>query len=137
MTDLRFDTAAVDGKRVAYSDGGVVFVKGDEGDFAYVVASGRVEIRQGGHVVEIIQPGELFGEMALIDSDTRSASAVAIGQTELIVIDRQLFERLIVEEADFAMKVMRLMARRLRATMATNRQNHEEFPVGVPRQSAG
>ena len=137
MSDLTFDIESVDGRRIAFADTGVVFIKGDAGDFAYVVAKGQVEIRLGGHVVETIQPGELFGEMALIDSDTRSASAVAVGPTELIVIDRALFDRLIVEEPDFAMKVMRLMARRLRATMATNRQPPEEFPVGIPRQSAG
>jgi CRP-like cAMP-binding protein len=136
MTDLTFDIATVDGRRVAFADGGVVFIKGDSGDFAYVVVSGRVDIRHGGHIVEAMQAGELFGEMALIDSEPRSASAVAVGPTELAVIDRPFFESLIREEPDFAMKIMRLMARRLRAMMAAQPSSGEEFPVGVPRQSA-
>jgi CRP/FNR family cyclic AMP-dependent transcriptional regulator len=136
MTDLTFDIATVDGRRVAFADGGVVFIKGDSGDFAYVVVSGQVDIRHGGHIVEAMLAGELFGEMALIDSEPRSASAVAVGPTELAVIDRPFFERLIREEPAFAMKIMRLMARRLRAMMATQPSSGEEYPVGVPRQSA-
>jgi CRP-like cAMP-binding protein len=136
MSNLTFDIATVDGRRVAFADGGVVFIKGDSGDFAYVVVSGQVDIRHGGHIVEAMQAGELFGEMALIDSEPRSASAVAVGPTELAVIDRPFFESLIREEPDFAMKIMRLMARRLRAMMAAQPSSGEEFPVGVPRQSA-
>ena len=125
------------GRRVSYAEGGVIFIKGDEGDHAYVVAGGNIEIREGGRVIETMGPGELFGEMAVIDSEPRSASAVAVGPTELLVVDRAEFERRLSEEPDFAIKVMRLMARRLRATMAAGHAStHESFPVGVPKMTA-
>src|SRR4051812_35927499 len=75
------------GETVSFPEGGVVFIKGDRGNAAYMVRSGRVEIREGGRVVEAMTRGELFGEMALIDSEPRSASAVAVGSTELAVIN--------------------------------------------------
>jgi CRP-like cAMP-binding protein len=124
---------------VSFADGGVVFIKGDAGDSAYVVVSGQVEIREGGRVLEVMEAGELFGEMALIDSEPRSASAVAVGPTELMVIDAAIFRRLIREEPDFAMKVMRLMSRRLRAALAASRHPGEDMsmPIGIPPRKAG
>jgi CRP-like cAMP-binding protein len=128
-----------EGRRISFADGGVVFIKGDTGDHAYVVASGRVEIRESGRVLEVMETGELFGEMALIDSEPRSASAVAVERTELVVIDRQAFDRLLREEQDFAVSVMRLMSRRLRAAMAATRNPVEDMPmpIGIPPRKAG
>ena len=140
MSEMKFEILMDDGiggRRVAFADGGVVFIKGDPGDHAYVVASGRVEIREGGRVIEVMEVGELFGEMALIDSEPRSASAVAVDRTELVVIDRQTFERLVREEEEFAVKVMRLMSRRLRAALSTAKPLREEMPIGIPPKMTG
>lgn len=117
MTELGFDVDLIVGahrRTVGFADGGVVFVKGDKGGFAYLVRSGEVEIRGAGHALEVVGPGGLFGEMALIDGAPRSASAVARKATELIVIDRPTFVRLVQEVPDFAIKVMQLLAVRLR-----------------------
>lgn len=121
MDEIVFDAGMFNGKdcrSVAFADRGVVFIKDDPGDFAYFVVSGRVEIRLGGRVIETVGPGGLFGEKALIDSWPRAASAVSVGPTELIVIDRDAFEHLVDEVPGFAVNVMRLMARRLRAANA-------------------
>jgi len=118
------------GETVNFPDGGVVFIKGDHGDAAYMVRSGKVEIREGGRVVEAMARGEIFGEMALIDSEPRSASAVAVGPTELAVIDNDTFHKLVRGNPDFALAVMRLMSRRLRATLAAERAPQER--AGVP-----
>ena len=117
MSGLQFDPDLIVGatrKTVSFADRGVVFVKGDRGEFAYLVKSGSVEIRGSGRAMELVGSGGLFGEMALIDAGPRSASAVAMGATELIVIDRPTFERVTREVPDFALAVMRLMAKRLR-----------------------
>ena len=120
MDDTRFfdpDLLVGVGRRsVSFADRGVVFVKGDQGEVAYLVKTGSVEIRASGRAMELVCPGGLFGEMALIDSEPRSASAVALGTTELIVLDRPTFERIIREVPDFAFSVMKLMSRRLRST---------------------
>ncbi len=117
MSEARFDVDLIVGPNpptVNFEDGGVVFVKGDHGGVAYLVRSGQVEIRGAGHAMEVVGPGGLFGEMALIDEGPRSASAVALKATELVVIDEPTFDRLLREVPDFAVAVMRLLARRLR-----------------------
>ncbi len=119
MNEFIFDvdlTVGPDPRTVNFAHGGVVFVKGDRGEYAYLVRSGEVEIRDAGHALEVIGPGGLFGEMALIDGGPRSASAVASKATELVVIDRRAFVTLIGEVPDFAITVMQLLAHRLRAT---------------------
>jgi CRP-like cAMP-binding protein len=124
-------TKLADRKTVDYPDGRVVFIKGDRGDAAYVVKSGRIAIRESGRVVETMEPGELFGEMALIDAEPRSASAVAVGPVRLIVIDHASFHTLVRNDPDFALDVMRFMSRRLRAKLAAERPV-EVMPV-APR----
>lgn len=129
--------SGIRGERIASTDGGVIFLKGDPGEHAYVVMRGRVEIREGGQVLEIIEPGGLFGEMAVIESEPRSASAVAIGTTELAVIDRSEFERLVVDEPGFALMVMRLLSRRLRMTLAAGGPASTVTPVAVQPRNTG
>lgn len=138
MTKIKLDPgliARIDGSRFSLSEGGVVFLKGDTGDSAYVVAKGLVEIREGGRVIETIDVGELFGELAMIDSEPRSASAVAIGPTELIPIERSVFERMLETEPGFALTVLRLMSRRLRAMLVAPRLVPEELPIAPQRPS--
>ena len=90
------------GETVNFPDGGVVFIKGDHGSAAYLVRDGKVEIRESGRVVETMARGEILGEMALIDSEPRSASGVAVGATELAVIDKAAFHKLVRDDPDFA-----------------------------------
>jgi CRP-like cAMP-binding protein len=114
---------------VHFPDGKVVFLKGDPGDCAYVVKSGLIEIRDHGRVLEALGPGGIFGEMSLIDQEPRSASAVAVGPTDLIVIPGPTFDALIREVPDFAVTVMRLVSRRLRAANATQPPNPRRAAV--------
>jgi CRP/FNR family transcriptional regulator, cyclic AMP receptor protein len=119
MSATTFDVEVIEAGGVvgiAYADGAVLFNKGDEGECAYIVKRGRVRIGTG-IPIEVMLPGEVFGEMALIDDEPRSAAAVAVGVTEVLPIDRPLFGVLMRDDSDFAMTVMRLMVRRLRATL--------------------
>jgi CRP/FNR family cyclic AMP-dependent transcriptional regulator len=138
MTNTSFDIATLgrEGNPVVeFPNGGVIFIKGDRGACAYVVKTGRVEIREAGRVVETIEPGEMFGEMALVDAEPRSASAVAVSPVELVAIDHPTFDNLVHEVPDFAMTVMRLMARRLRAMNARAAPPlPESFPI-APRSA--
>lgn len=105
------------GKAVALPDGGIVFVRGEHGDCAYIVKRGSIELRQADRAVDIVHPGEIFGQTVLIDEQPRDASAVAVGEVEVVAIDRPVFTALINDDSDFALTVMRLTARHLRAAM--------------------
>ncbi|HSZ35644.1 MAG TPA: cyclic nucleotide-binding domain-containing protein [Acidimicrobiales bacterium] len=94
---------------------GVIFEMGEKGEEMYGVIEGKVELRlHDGRVIEL-GPDECFGEMALVDSSPRSATAVATEATKLAVIDRHRFLFLIHETPTFALQVMHGMADILRA----------------------
>lgn len=113
----------------------VLFVRGDRGDEAYAVRTGSVEVRGVGMAITTLGPGGIFGEMALIDDQPRSASAVAVEQTELVVIDRACFHRLIAESPAFSLLVMRVLAGRLRETDRALMEHIEKPSFGTMRAS--
>lgn len=80
-----------------YQPGDIIFREGDSGCTAYIIERGRVEVsisRKGEKLVLAeYDTGDLFGEMALIDDTPRSATVTALEPTEVIVIDRSLFEK--------------------------------------------
>lgn len=103
-------------KRVAAGD--YVFKTGDAGDFMYVVIEGEVEILDGSTSLETIGPGSIFGELALIDDEPRSATVVAKTDARLVAVDRRKFEFMVTETPYFALAVMKVLADRLRRTNA-------------------
>ncbi len=119
MPGTTFDIDAIaagGGKALVFPNGANIFSRGEPGDCAFIVALGRVRIGNG-VPIEVVRPGEIFGEASLIDDGPRMASATASGPTEVRIIDRDLFLLLCRDDSDFADAVMRLMARRLRATV--------------------
>ena len=81
----------------SYQDGKINFEEGNSGDWVYVVLSGAVEISKkvagSRFVLSVIQPGQVFGELALVGAVKRTATTRAIGQTKLGIIDRELLDK--------------------------------------------
>lgn len=94
--------------------GEVVFKEGDPGTEMYGIMSGEIRLEAKGHEIAVLGPDDVFGEMALLDSSPRMATAVAISETELAVIDRHRFLFLVQETPMFALSVMSAMADRFR-----------------------
>jgi CRP/FNR family cyclic AMP-dependent transcriptional regulator len=100
---------------ISLKPGDFLFREGDDGDALYIVSRGTLRVMSGSAVYEVVESGGLVGEMALVDrTKPRSASVIAGTVTELIRLDRTEFLALIAEAPDFALMVMRVMARRLR-----------------------
>lgn len=95
--------------------GQTIFEEGAPGDTMYVVLEGVVEIIHHGTWLEDVESGGIFGELALIDDQPRSASAVAKTDVQLARVNQARFEFLIQYSPYFAVEVMRIMAKRLRA----------------------
>ena len=72
-----------------------IFREGDEGDYMYVVKSGKVRIETRGQELAVIGAGEIFGEMAMIDRVQRSAAALALTDCELVPVDSGTFLALV------------------------------------------
>ena len=94
--------------------GEVLFRQDDEGDVMYAVVDGQIDLTLEDRVVEEVGPGGILGEMALIDTSPRSATATARTSSRVVRIDRRHFEFLVHEHPTFALQVMRVMADRLR-----------------------
>lgn len=71
--------------------GEIIFEAGDPGRVMYVVKSGPAQIRIGDMVLDVVEPGEVMGEIALLDDDVRSASAVAATDCEIVAVDKARF----------------------------------------------
>jgi CRP/FNR family cyclic AMP-dependent transcriptional regulator len=101
--------------------GATIFAKGDPGTGLMAVLWGSVKIsvptadgREA--VLNIINPGEIFGEMALLDGRPRSADAAAMDDCELMVIDRRDFIPFLREQPDIALKFIEILCARIRHT---------------------
>jgi CRP-like cAMP-binding protein len=97
-----------------FEAGQVIFERGDPSDYMYGIMEGQVDIRVGDRILETISAGSVFGEMALIDDEPRSATAVARTECRVVQVDAPAFHELIVLHPDFALDVMKLMTLRLR-----------------------
>jgi CRP/FNR family cyclic AMP-dependent transcriptional regulator len=102
-----------------FQDLEVIFEEGNYGDEMYIVHSGLVKLvkQSTGRemVIATIQPGEFFGEMALVDNAPRSVSAVAgADQTRLLALDRDKFLFLVSHQPAFALTVMHVLCQRIR-----------------------
>jgi CRP/FNR family cyclic AMP-dependent transcriptional regulator len=97
-----------------FKAGKEIFREGAAGDNMFVVCSGEVSIERAGRIIETVAPGEIFGEMALIDGSPRSATARAKTDCQIAPITEQAFLKLVLETPLFALTVMRTLADRLR-----------------------
>jgi len=100
----------------SYKAGEKIFAENDPGMFLYVVRKGQVELRREGVLLEVLESGQIFGEMALIEHSTRSATATAGTDCEVVPVDEQQFMFLVKQTPYFALDVLRVMAKRLRHT---------------------
>ncbi len=99
-----------------YKAGDIIFKEGDAARELFIIQSGEVEIRLGNRVLETLPQYSIFGEMALVDTAPRSATAVAASEVKVVPVTEKQFLFLVTNTPHFALNMMRVMARRLRAT---------------------
>ena len=106
--------------RQSYRKSEVIFREGSTGSEMYLIHSGRVllSVRQDETrevPLVVLNPGDFFGEMALVDDSPRSATASAVeDDTELIIMDRARFLFMVRQQPEFALSLMHTLCRRLR-----------------------
>jgi CRP/FNR family cyclic AMP-dependent transcriptional regulator len=105
--------------RKPYPRDSAVIAAGDPTDALYIVISGRLKVVMSGNegreaILAILNRGDFFGEMGLIDQGPRSASVVAIEPCELLTITRTDFMKCLQKNFDLAMNVIRGLVGRLR-----------------------
>ena len=103
-----------------FDRGHVLFKEGDDGDDMYIVQSGRVAIKkklkEGDTTLAVLEKGDFFGEMAILERMPRSASAEVIEAGDLIVISSEIFGDMIKANPEIAVRMLRKQSIRLRET---------------------
>lgn len=104
-----------------YRPGEVIFEENDEGKEMFILVSGAVELKKkavsGETLLKLVDtPNDFFGEMALVDRSPRSAAAVAVEDTEVIVVDQPTFENLVLTNGKFALKIIKILSDRIRTS---------------------
>ena len=94
--------------------GETVFKEGEEAKELYVIKSGQVEIQLGNRLLATLDANDIFGEMALIESAPRSATAIARTDVALVPVSKKDFVALVSRAPTFALDIMGVLARRLR-----------------------
>lgn len=105
---------------VNYKKGDRIFREGDPADVMYMIHKGKVQISKGAgsfnEKIRILGEGEFIGEMAVINSMPRSASAIAVEDCVLIKMDRESFDETVQKNHEFSVSVIKLLSERLRET---------------------
>lgn len=99
---------------VSYSAGESIIRTGDSGDRMFVLMQGEAVVRIAGANLYKLHPGELFGEVALIEHTQASADIIAVAECTLVPIDKKRFLLLIQQTPDFALEIMKLIVKRIR-----------------------
>ena len=128
MTEIRTCLQALvllEEKPLSLAEGERVFSAGDIGTEMFIVRSGSVDLMVGDNLVETVEEGGVFGEMALIDPAPRSASAVAAADCTLARVNAYTFHQLVQRVPVLALEVLKVMARRLRRSNDEARRSDE------------
>ena len=114
-------------QKVSFNRGDVVFRRGDSGDALYLIREGEMEVlapspeeEESEDVVAVLKTGDLFGEMALVEGEPRSATVRARTDAKLLRLQKDYFESLMSKEHEIALKIYRklttILSHRLRET---------------------
>jgi uncharacterized membrane protein len=118
-------------EEVSFQAGQQLFHERDQGGICYVLRSGRVElsvIDENGEklIVDVLEPGELCGELSMLDGGSRSATAVALTAVEAVVLERPEFVDFIQKRPDAALDVLAALTKRIRRADALLKQRVQD-----------
>lgn len=121
LDDSALDSLLAVASERLFTNGQVIFQKGDPGTSMMAVLSGRVRIgaysEDGREIIlNMIESGQLFGEIALLDGKERSADATAMGKTTLLVLDRRDFIPFLEQNPKIVIRLFDVLCNRLRQT---------------------
>ncbi|HEX3167963.1 MAG TPA: cyclic nucleotide-binding domain-containing protein [Chitinophagaceae bacterium] len=109
-------------KEMQYEQGIEIFKEGETGDCMYIIQQGNIRIHKGNTTLAILKEKEVFGELSLLDADTRSASATAATDCILYKIDQEPFYELMDERPEIAKGFIKILCQRLRTMNEKSRQ---------------
>lgn len=120
VDERQLRVVAMMGDMLHYRSGERLFEQGEEGDAAYIVLHGSVEVMvnpgDGERAVATIGPGEIFGELAVICDQPRSSAIVAREALGVLRLNRETVLNMLREFPDISLQMLRILGRRLERT---------------------
>ncbi|MCL2791992.1 MAG: cyclic nucleotide-binding domain-containing protein, partial [Spirochaetaceae bacterium] len=114
---MGLDLSQFDRFKVTFQKGDQIFCEYEPGDSFYLIQGGRVQIvkiiGEIEKMVDILYPGEIFGEMAILEEAPRSASAIALDKVEVLEFNKKNFEILMRGNPQIAMKLLMTFIKRI------------------------
>lgn len=111
---LKINLFNQDSQSELYKAGHILFREGDEGREMFVVLAGSVELLVHDKLVELVEAGGIFGELALVENRPRIATAVVKTDAMVVRVDEKRFLFLVQQNPFFSLQVMGVIAERLR-----------------------
>ena len=124
LTDSDISSLAKLSSRRRYPKDTVVFFENEEGDSFFMILEGRIKVTILGDdgrevILSMLGAGDFFGEMALLDNEPRSATAIAVEETELLSLNRTDFQTVLTDNRSITTALIKILTARLR------RANHQ------------
>jgi len=124
LTEADFSSLAKVANRRRYPKDSVVFFENEQGDFFFMILEGRIKVTILGDdgrevILTLLGSGDFFGEMALLDNEPRSATAIAVEDTELLSLHRNDFQAVLSDNRSITVGLIKVLTGRLR------RANHQ------------
>jgi hypothetical protein len=115
-------------EEVEVKSGETIFEKGDPGQSMYVIYEGQVRVHDGDQTWNELGSRDIFGDMALLDTETRSASVTALEDTHLLRLDQAPFYELMADQNEVSWGIIRVLVQRIRdlGQMLANAQTQPE-----------
>ncbi len=101
-------------EEVTYDRGAYIVHEGDLGHELFIIVRGEVEVVSGGRKIDTIRENGYFGEMAILDSQPRSADVVAVTDVTLLKIARDDFYEIMKQRDEVAIGIIKVLNRRIR-----------------------
>ena len=101
-------------EEITLKAGDSIFSKNDIGDCMYIVKKGSVRIHDGAYTFAILKENEVFGELSLLDSETRSASATSNEDSILLKLDQLPFYKILSKDQEVLKGILQMLCRRIR-----------------------
>ena len=119
LSDEDITSLAKLASRKRYPKDTVVFFENEEGDFFFTILEGRIKVTILGDdgrevILSVLGPGDFFGEMALLDNEPRSATAIAVEESELLSLHRNDFQTVLNDNKSITSALIRVLSARLR-----------------------
>ncbi|MFN8287178.1 MAG: cyclic nucleotide-binding domain-containing protein [Chitinophagales bacterium] len=101
-------------EEIDFEKGKSVFAEGEVGNCMYIIFKGEIKIHKGEQLLAVLKENDFFGELSLLDTETRSASATAQTDVLLLKIDQEPFYELMENRVEVARGIIQTLCKRVR-----------------------